>query len=92
MVYLLVAVLAVWMFGCGYAGYHKRFGLFVLIVAVGMGLNTLWMVFGLDAKPLSPPALAAHLASLMYAISAVGVGWLLGRLVRGFRSSKVDAS
>lgn len=91
MLYLLVMGLALWMFGCGYAGYQKRFGLFVAIVVVGMSLNTVWMVLGLDAKPFSPPAMTAHLAALMYAISAVGIGWLVGRLVRGFRDSKVDA-
>ncbi len=92
MLSVLIAGLAVWMFGCAYAGYKKRFGLFLVILAVGMTLNTSWMVFGLDAKPFSNPAMTAHLAALMYAISAVGIGWLVGRLVRGIRESRVDQS
>ncbi|KIN73079.1 hypothetical protein [Sulfitobacter guttiformis] len=91
MIYILVVGLAIWMFGCGYSGYHKRFGLFVIVLLTGMGLNTLWMMFGLDARPLSPPAITAHAAALMYAISAVGLGFLLGRIVRGFRDSRVTA-
>jgi hypothetical protein len=87
--YVLIAGLAVWMFGCGYAGYRKRFGLFLAILAVGMGLNTLWMVFGLDARPLSSPALTAHAGAFLYAIAALGFGWLAGRMVRGFRESSV---
>ncbi|WP_299416693.1 hypothetical protein [uncultured Sulfitobacter sp.] len=90
MLVLIVAGLALWMFGCAYAGYHKRFLLFFLIAVVGMTLNTVWMVVGLDARPFSTPAMTAHLAAIMYAISALGFGWLAGRLVRGFRSSGVD--
>lgn len=90
MVFLMIAGLALWMFGCGYAGYHKRFFLFFIIAVVGITLNTVWMVFGLDARPFSPPAMTAHLAAIMYAISALGFGWLAGRLVRSFRASKVD--
>jgi hypothetical protein len=92
MLYLLVGGLALWMFGCGYAGYNKRVGLFFVILVVGMSLNTVWMVVGLDARPFSPPAITAHLAALMYAICAVGTGFLAGRLIRGFRESKVDRS
>ncbi|MEP1766363.1 MAG: hypothetical protein ABJJ53_06955 [Sulfitobacter sp.] len=90
MVFLLISGLVLWMFGCGYAGYHKRFALFFVILFLGMALNTLWMVFGLNARPFSNPAKSAHLAALMYAISALGFGWLAGRVVRSFRSSKVE--
>jgi|Cruoilmetagenom7_1024161.scaffolds.fasta_scaffold00110_36 hypothetical protein len=90
MVMFLIAVLAIWMFGCAYAGYKKRFGLFVIIALIGMGLNTLWMTLRFDAPPLSSPALTAHAAALLYAFGALGVGWLIGRLVRSFRSSRVD--
>lgn len=89
-VYLLIAGLAVWMFGCAYAGYHKRFVLFALVAFVGMGLNGIWMYLGLHASPLSPPALMAQIAAPMYAIGALGVGWLIGRVVREFRNSRVD--
>ncbi len=90
MLSVLVAGLGLWLFGCGYAGYHKRFGLFAIVLLVGMGLNTFWMMAGLHAHPLSPPALTAHAAALMYAVSALGVGWFAGRVVRGFRESRVE--
>lgn len=90
MVSVLIAGLVVWMSGCAYAGYKKRFGLFVIVLAVGMGLNTLWMVYGLSARPLSPPALTAHAGAFLYAIAALGFGWLAGRMVRGFRESRVS--
>lgn len=90
MLYVLVPGLAVWMFFCAYAGYHRRFGLVLIVVVIGMALNTLWMVLGLDAKPLSRPALMAHAAAVFYAISAVGTGFLIGRLAQAFRESRVD--
>ena len=91
MVTFLIAGLAVWMFGCAFAGYHKRFGLFLVVLIMGMSLNTAWMVFGLDAKPLSNPAIMAHAGVLLYAFAAVGFGWLAGRMVRGFRESSVKS-
>ncbi|WP_298857516.1 hypothetical protein [uncultured Sulfitobacter sp.] len=90
MLYVLVPGLAIWMLFCAYAGYQRRFGLVLIVVAIGMVLNTFWMVFGLDAKPLSRPALMAHAAAVFYAISAVGTGFLIGRLVQAFRESKVN--
>jgi hypothetical protein len=90
MLYILVPGLVIWMFACAYAGYHKRFGLFGVVVVIGMVLNTLWMVLGLDAKPLSPNAMVAHAGALFYAISAVALGFLVGRISRAFRASKVD--
>ena len=90
LIYLLVAVLAVWLFGCGYAGYQRRFGLFAVVALAGLGLNTLWMYFAFHAHPLSNPALTAHAAGVMYAVTALGVGWFAGRMVRGFRDSRVD--
>ena len=79
-----------WMFGCAYAGYHKRFWLFVVIAVVGMTLNTVWMVFGLDARPLSPPAITAHMAAMMYALSAFGFGLARWTVNQQFSCSKVD--
>lgn len=90
MLYVLVAGLVVWMFGCAYAGYHKRFGLFVIVALTGMALNGLWMYLGLQASPLSSPAIMAQAAAAIYGVGALGVGWLTGRVVRGFRDSKVD--
>lgn len=91
MLYILVPGLAVWMFGCAYAGYHKRFVLFLAVVIIGMTLNTVWMVLGLNAKPFSNPAMVAHAGALLYAISAVLLGFLVGRISRAFRASRVTA-
>lgn len=90
MIYVLVAILVVWLVCCGYAGYHKRFILFAGVALGGMGLNGLWMYFGFNAHPLSPPAVTAQAAVVMYAFSALGIGWFAGRMVRGFRESRVD--
>ncbi|MEQ6203585.1 hypothetical protein ABMC88_11080 [Sulfitobacter sp. HNIBRBA2951] len=92
MLYILVPGLALWMFGCAYAGYFRRFKLFLGIVLVGMALNATWMILGLDAKLLSPPALAAHAGALIYAICAFVAGWLAGRIMRRFRDSRVEPS
>lgn len=88
---VLVVILALWMLGCGYAGYTRRFGLFFAVAALGIGLNTLWMMIGLDARPFSPPALMAHAAAALYALCALATGWLAGRLARSWRNSRVDA-
>lgn len=90
MLYVLVPGLAVWMFACAYAGYHKRFVLFGGVLLAGLALNTLWMVLGLNAKPLSPNALVAHAGIVLYGISAVALGFLVGRISRAFRASRVE--
>lgn len=87
---ILAAILAVFMLACGYAGYAKRFGLFALVLLTGLALNSAWMIFGLNAHPLEPSALMAHMAAVMYALAALGTGWLTGRMVRAFRESRVD--
>ncbi|KEJ89358.1 hypothetical protein DSW25_10125 [Sulfitobacter donghicola DSW-25 = KCTC 12864 = JCM 14565] len=87
---VLLTGLALWMFGCAYSGYHRRFVLFFIVLLTGMTLNTIWMVLGLDAKPFSPPAMTAHLAALMYGIAAFGMGWIIGRIVDGIRESRVE--
>jgi len=92
MLYVLIAGLLVWMFGCGYAGYHKRVFLFLIVLVTGMTLNTVWMVLGLDARPLSRPALTAHMAAFVYGVTAFVGGWFVGRIVRSFRESRVDGS
>lgn len=92
MLYILVPGLALWMFGCAYAGYFRRFKLFLLIVVIGMVLNTVWMVVGLEARPLSPPAIMAHAGAMIYAVCAFVAGWLAGRVVRRFTDSKVEES
>lgn len=90
MLMVLAGGLAVWLFGCGYAGYHRRFGLFAVVLLAGLALNFVWMYYGLFAHPLSPDALMAQVGAVMYALSALGVGWYAGRMVRSFRESRVD--
>ncbi|HSG56841.1 MAG TPA: hypothetical protein VLA45_15440, partial [Paracoccaceae bacterium] len=76
---MLLVLLAVWMLGCGYAGYARRFGLFAVILCGGIALNTAWMVLGLQAHPLEGAAVIAHAAAVMYGLGALGTGWLIGR-------------
>ena len=90
MLLFLVAGLGLWMLGCAYAGYARRFGLFAVVLLAGIGVNTLWMVFGLAANPLSPPVLMTHVAAVLYAMSALGIGWMIGRMAARFRDSRVD--
>ncbi len=89
---MILAGLALWMLACAFAGYRARLGLFAVILVAGLALNTAWIVLGLGADPLSPPALSSHLSIVLFAISALGLGWLLGRLVRRFRDSRVDGA
>jgi hypothetical protein len=91
-VWMLVAVLAVWMLACAWCGYARRFVLFIVVLCSGIALNSVWMMTALDANPVRGHALTAHLATLLYALTAVGAGWLLGRLVRQFRATQVEDS
>ncbi len=87
---LLVAVLVVWMLVSAWCGYGKRFARFALVLVVGLALNWGWMIWGIGAKPFERPVLFAQIAVIGYAICAFGAGWLVGRLVRQLRSSRVD--
>ena len=75
---------------CGWAGYRMRIGLLVGIVLAGLAANTLWMVAGLGADPLSPHALMAQGALILYAVGAFGFGWLAGRLRRRFIEARAN--
>jgi hypothetical protein len=90
MFYILMAGFIGWMAGCAYAGYHKRFVLFLGVTGAGLVLSSVWMMVGLDAPLMSPPVLMAHAANLIYSCVAVVAGWFIGRVARGFRESKVD--
>jgi len=83
--------LVAWMLACGYTGYHKRFGLFLFVVLVGLALNALWIVLWLDVDPFSYYALTAQLGMLSYAFGSLGIGWFLGRMAGKFRESKVTS-
>jgi hypothetical protein len=92
MLYILMAGFGIWMAGCAYAGFHKRAGLFALMTMAGLALSAVWMTLGLNAPLLSPHALMAHAANLIYSGVAGVLGWFAGRVVRGFRESTVDPS
>ncbi|WP_370401855.1 hypothetical protein [Sulfitobacter sp. JB4-11] len=85
----LIALLCVWMLACAWTGYHKRFARFAALLLVGLGVNMLWIVAGLKAHPLDPNALLAEVSLLLYGVFAFGMGWLVGRLVRQWQSSRV---
>lgn len=86
----LMAVLAVWMVICGWCGYRKRVFAFLAVMVLGLALNMAWMIIGLNARPFEAHALMAEMSVLMYGIGAFGVGWMIGRLVRQFRKTRVE--
>ncbi len=86
----LLAALAVWMLICGWCGFRKRFLMFFAVLLLGLALNLIWMVVGLNAQPFGPNALIAELSATLYALGAFGSGWLIGRLVREFQASRID--
>jgi len=87
--FALIAVLLVWMTACVWTGYKVRTKSFLVVLAVGLGLNMAWMMIGLDARALEPHALVAQVAIALYGISAFGFGWLIGRVRRAWRESAV---
>ncbi len=88
--FVLVAVLALWMAAAGWCGYHKRFAGFVLVLLAGLALNAAWMIWGLGAKPFEMPVIYAQIAASGYALCAFMTGWLVGRLVRQLRDTRID--
>ncbi|QFT60359.1 hypothetical protein FIU94_16135 [Sulfitobacter sp. THAF37] len=89
-VVILVAILGAWMLACAIQGYRVRPMGFVGVLLVGLALNMLWMALHLDARPLEGHALMAQAALTLYGLCAFGAGWLVGRVVRQFRASRVD--
>lgn len=87
---LLVTVLVIWMLLCARCGYHLRLIRFLGVLIGGLALNMGWMVFALKAHPFEPNALVAQASAVLYAITAFGSGWLVGRLVRQWRASGVE--
>ncbi len=87
---ILVTVLALWMLICGWCGYGKRFGTFVLVLLAGLALNAVWMAFGLGAHPFEPHALMAQFSAALYGLCAFGCGWLAGRVARQWQDSRVE--
>ncbi|MFD2738531.1 hypothetical protein ACFSUD_03015 [Sulfitobacter aestuarii] len=87
---LLVGILLLWLLACGWAGYRLRPLALIAILCGGLALNSAWMVFGLDAHPLERHALTAHAAAILYAFSAFGIGYLIGRVMRHWRADRVE--
>lgn len=83
---ILWLVISAW---CGYKAYVRQF---LLVLIVGLALDTVWMIYGLKASLFSEHMLMALAAGLLYTLSAFGAGWIVGRFVRAWRDSRVDAS
>ncbi len=86
----LISVLAVLMLVCGWCGYRVRIFAFLCTLVLGFALNTVWMVFGLNAQPFEAHALMAQMSLFLYGLGAFGVGFLGGRLARAFQASRVE--
>ena len=87
---VLVGVLALWMLACGWSGFARQPRRFALIALAGLALNHVWMVWGLQARPLGANALMAQSAALIYALCAFATGWVLGRFLRHWKSTRAD--
>jgi len=86
----LLTVFAVWLVACIWAGFRTRFLLFLLVLSIGLALNAMWMVFGLDARVLEPHALFAQVLVVLYAVGGFALGWVAGRLLHRWRDGRVD--
>lgn len=87
---ILVGVLLIWMLACAWSGFRTRFKVFAIVFIGGMAANQLWMMFGLNAAPLEPHLLVAQISAGLFAISAMGMGWLAGRVHRQWRITRVE--
>ncbi|MGB3244336.1 MAG: hypothetical protein WBB25_07370 [Sulfitobacter sp.] len=90
LVLTLIAILAIWMLACAWCGFRGRFRIFAAVLLGGLVANQLWMMIGLSAKLIEPHVLLAQVAASFYAISALGAGWLAGRVARLWRASRVE--
>jgi uncharacterized membrane protein YqjE len=89
-VILLMIALIFWMGICAWCGYGLRVMRFLAVLVAGFALYTLWILVVFNATPLEPNALMALVALLLYGVGAFGCGYLVGRLVRQFRASRVE--
>ena len=62
LVWILLAVLTVWMIGCAYCGYKRRIRGFLIVLVAGILANVIWMTVGLDARRTEPHVLMALVA------------------------------
>lgn len=91
LVWVMLGVLTVWMIGCAYCGYRRRYMGFLVVLVAGVLANIIWMTIGLDARLTEPHVLMALVAGCLYGACAFGVGMLAGRLVRQWRATAVDS-
>ncbi len=91
LVWILLAVLTVWMIGCAYCGYKRRIRGFLIVLVAGILANVIWMTVGLDARLTEPHVLMALVAGCLYGACAFVIGLLAGRLVRQWRATAVDS-
>ena len=86
----LLAVFALWLITCIWTGFRARVLWFFVVLAVGLSLNAIWMVFGLDARVVEPHALLAQVSVVLYAVGGFGLGWLAGRVAKRWRERRVE--
>ncbi len=91
LVLALVFCLAVWMLACGWCGYRARFVMFLGVLIGGLAVNQMWMMVGLKANALEPNLILAQAAAVCYALTALGCGWLAGRIARQWQASRVES-
>ena len=85
----LLGVFALWLGACVWCGFRGRVLRLFAVLAVGLALNAVWMVWGLDARVFEPHALVAQASLLLYAVGGFGFGWLAGRIAQRWRESRV---
>ena len=89
LIWMLVALFALWMAACALCGFRARPLRFLLILAVGLAGNMIWMVLGLDARPFEPHAILAQASATLYALCAFGIGWLVRRVMRAWQAGRI---
>lgn len=87
---MLIVALAVWMSMCAWCGFSLRIVRFLGVLVSGLTLYLVWLVTALEVSPLEPHAVMALTATVIYGACAFGAGYLAGRVVRQFRSSRVE--
>lgn len=86
----LLAVFVLWLIACIWTGFRARVLWFFIVLVIGLSLNAIWVVFGLDARVFEPHALLAQVSVVLYAVGGFGLGWLAGRVAKRWRESRVD--
>lgn len=87
---ILLATLAIWMLACGWCGYRQNIVRFLALLLIGLLLNMGWTMLVLNANPFGAHGMGAQIAAVLYVFSAFGTGWLIGRIARQLRESRID--